>query len=430
MFLRNKPLEDVVTYLDSKAFFYQKELDKLRYQRKIVEKKIKKTREQLLVYNHWMNKRVNKKEKEKNIRFFENQLEKVRLKTETAQSIGNKYEQVIGCLQEDFYTMPKRLEHLEKSLSEYKIEAKQMLEMKLKAIKLRNEAKEELTKLEKITFEERQFKENEIISIKRDIESRSKENQELKEKKIFKSSPAFGNDLSNDRPEVKRKEIQDLKEKLENYEATIRLLQNATRVTDLQKVVERIIIQKEVTELLERQKEDAERQRNHYLSLRNDAMERLIDARYSTDGGSTKWIESIDEMRNYVKNAGLELKINKCELAKQAQLFQKVKKGVSCLMEKTNISTTKIRNVDDLREGLKQCSKKLISMQNMIKRLSNSGESQQVLNYNQFSEMFQKFPKKTCRSTSNRTPFLDDFYESEDNEDFLTREGTITFFFF
>lgn len=426
MFLRNKPLEDVVVYLDNKAFLYQKELDKLRYERKKFEKKIKKVREKLLFYDNWLHRRTDRKEKEEDIRYLENQLEKVRLKTETAESIGVKYEQVIGCLQEDFHTMPKRLEHLEKSLSEYKIEAKQMSEMRLKAIKLRNDTKEELTTLEKVTFEDRQSKENEIISIKREIENRSKENQELREKKNFKCSPAFGNDFNNDRPEVKRREIQDLKEKLENYEATIRQLQNATRVTDLQKVVERIIIQREVTELLERQKEDAERQRNYYLSLKNDTMKQLIEARYSTKGGKSDWIESMDEMRIYVKNANLTLKSKKNELVKQAELLRKTIKGANYLIEKTSTPTVKGKTVGDLCENLRQCSKKLNNMQNMVKKLSNGAEIQQIINNDQFQDMLKKInPKRHCHSVTNKAPFIDDFYESEDNEDVLTREGNL-----
>ncbi|CAD5121813.1 DgyrCDS10283 [Dimorphilus gyrociliatus] len=428
MLLRNKPLEYVATYLDNKAFHFQKELDKLRYERKKIEKKIKRTREQLLIYDHWLNRRMDRKGKEKTIRIFENQFEKVRLKTETAESIGNKYEQVIGCLQEDFHTMPKRLERLEKSLREYKIEARQMLETKVKALRLRNEAKDELNKLEKVTFEERQEKENELLLTKTDMENRRKEAQEIRDKRILKSSPAFGNDLNTDRSDIKRREMQDLKEKLENYETTIRQLQNSTRVTDLQKVVERIIIQKEVTKLLERQKEDAERQRNYYLSLRDDALEQLMEARYSTEVGMTDWRDSVEKMQVYVKNAKSSLKERKTELGKQAKILQTVRKGVISILERTNATPTLMRkSTHDLAESLKQCCRKLRTMQTFIDHYSNSSDCQKQFETGEFYDFIKKtLPDKNIQSSTTKSPFMDDFYESEDNEDVLTREDVKT----
>ncbi|KAJ3275767.1 hypothetical protein HDV01_007234 [Terramyces sp. JEL0728] len=170
----------------------------------------------------------------KEIRMLENRLDKAVIKYNEAQSIKKTYELIVKRLQEERLTFDNQLANFEKTVRAKKQDSAELEMMSRDANHAKEVAKAELAQFEQQINEERKQREKDLLTRKEMVKHKL-EVADKADRKITKMDEL--NADSNGNSDEKEQYDEATEKKLAEYEETMRLIKEATGVSDISEVI-------------------------------------------------------------------------------------------------------------------------------------------------------------------------------------------------
>ncbi|ORX37506.1 hypothetical protein BCR36DRAFT_443411 [Piromyces finnis] len=269
----------------------------------------------------------------KEISNLENRLDKALIKYNEAQSIKKMYEQILKKLQEEQLTFDQQLAYYEKTLKIKKQDIVELEYMSRDANHAKEIAKNELTKFEQQVNEERKHREKELET-KKEMVKQKLEFHEKNDRKV-RQMEELRNDVQVAQEQINKDHFDEAKEKkLAEYEETMRLIKEATGVSDVNDVINKFQSQGETHSHLKSLEEQNRAKIQELKEQRAAIMTEYDELKYSGESRHAASQRIIDEFQEHLKEAE-----NKCEEAKNkyewvSNLLNNAKAGIQHLYEK------------------------------------------------------------------------------------------------
>jgi hypothetical protein len=223
--------------LDQKICDIQKKYDELQAEARQKEQKLRGQMDQLedlkreadVVHSHSKDS-IQAKE----IRMLENRLDKAVIKYNEAQSIRKTYELIVKRLQEERLTFDNQLANFEKTVLSKKQDVSELEMMSRDANHAKDVAKAELARFEQQINEERKQREKDLQSRKEMVKHKLEVNDKA-DRKITKLDDLNADEKNHG--ENKEQYDEQTEKKLAEYEETMRLIKEATGVSDISEVI-------------------------------------------------------------------------------------------------------------------------------------------------------------------------------------------------
>ncbi|CEL96993.1 unnamed protein product [Vitrella brassicaformis CCMP3155] len=192
----------------------------------------------------------------KQIRIFENRLDKAMIKYNEAQSIRKTYEQIVKRLKDERVGFDHQLAAIEKSLKAKEHDYEELLLLSHDANHAKDMAQAELHRFEQSVIEERQQREKEVQEKKTLVQARVEMNQRLeqreREKKLQQEADRAGKEalqttqaVSELAAGVSHAEAEDERQRMQDFEEAFRRIKEATGVSDVNEVIQKFLTQEE-----------------------------------------------------------------------------------------------------------------------------------------------------------------------------------------
>jgi len=269
----------------------------------------------------------------KEISVLENRLDKALIKYNEAQSIKKMYEQILKKLQEEQLTFDQQLAYYEKTLKVKKQDIVELEYMSRDANHAKEIAKAELAKFEQQVNEERKHREKELET-KKEMVKQKLEFHEKNDRKV-RQMEELRNDVQIAQDQVNKEHFDEAKEKkLTEYEETMRLIKEATGVSDVNDVINKFQSQGETHSHLKSLEEQNRAKIQELKEQRATIMAEYDELKYSGESRHAASQRIIDEFQEHLKEAE-----EKCDEAKNkyewvSNLLNNAKAGIQHLYEK------------------------------------------------------------------------------------------------
>jgi len=269
----------------------------------------------------------------KEISILENRLDKALIKYNEAQSIKKMYEQILKKLQEEQLTFDQQLAYYEKTLKMKKQDIVELEYMSRDANHAKEIAKAELAKFEQQVNEERKHREKELET-KKEMVKQKLEFHEKNDRKV-RQMEELRNDIQVAQDQVNKDHFDEAKEKkLAEYEETMRLIKEATGVSDVNDVINKFQSQGETHTHLKSLEEQNRAKIQELKEQRAAIMGEYDELKYSGESRHAASQRIINEFQGYLKEAE-----EKCDEAKNkyewvSNLLNNAKSGIQHLYEK------------------------------------------------------------------------------------------------
>jgi len=340
----------------------------------------------------------------KEISNLENRLDKALIKYNEAQSIKKMYEQILKKLQEEQLTFDQQLAYYEKTLKVKKQDIVELEYMSRDANHAKEIAKAELAKFEQKVNEERKHREKELET-KKEMVKQKLEFHEKNDRKV-RQMEELRNEVQVTQDQVNKDHFDEAKEKkLAEYEETMRLIKEATGVSDVNDVINKFQSQGETHSHLKSLEEQNRARIQELKEQRAAIMAEYDELKYSGESRHAASQRIIDEFQDHLKEAE-----DKCDEAKNkyewvSNLLSNAKAGIQHLYEKlegikltpegegdeavpTSESNDKLESIevtnDNLAEILNICNRKLqVLYENVQEKQKAILESAQIASVQQ-----------------------------------------------
>ncbi|KAJ3111898.1 hypothetical protein HDU96_005177 [Phlyctochytrium bullatum] len=171
----------------------------------------------------------------KEIRMLENRLDKAMIKYNEAQSIRKTYEHIVKRLQEERLSFDNQLANFEKCLKSKKQDALELEMMSRDANHAKEVAKAELARFEQQINEERKQREKDLLMRKELVKQKMEINDKLDRKSLQLDDPNADMGLLQDQGKEHYDEAKE--KKMAEYEEIMRLIKEATGVSNINEVI-------------------------------------------------------------------------------------------------------------------------------------------------------------------------------------------------
>lgn len=269
----------------------------------------------------------------KEISNLENRLDKALIKYNEAQSIKKMYEQILKKLQEEQLMFDQQLAYYEKTLKVKKQDIVELEYMSRDANHAKEIAKAELAKFEQKVNEERKHREKELET-KKEMVKQKLEFHEKNDRKV-RQMEELRNEVQVTQDQVNKDHFDEAKEKkLAEYEETMRLIKEATGVSDVNDVINKFQSQGETHSHLKSLEEQNRARIQELKEQRAAIMAEYDELKYSGESRHAASQRIIDEFQEHLKEAE-----DKCDEAKNkyewvSNLLTNAKAGIQHLYEK------------------------------------------------------------------------------------------------
>mmetsp|Transcript_23456 Transcript_23456/g.34599 ORF Transcript_23456/g.34599 Transcript_23456/m.34599 type:complete len:562 (-) Transcript_23456:58-1743(-) len=368
------------------------------------------------------------------IRMLENRLDKAMIKYNEAQSIRNTYEHIVKRLKEERVSFDNQLTALERTLKSKQRDYDEILLLAGDASHARELAQQELHRSrcgyeEKRTRREGEIRErHQIVKIRKQMLERQ-ERREMKRKQVIDGqlvndsvdsvgeaaarssvlSAGIGGGVSG----IEDMEVtEELETKLDIYESAFRKIKEATGVSDVNEVIQKIIGQESTTEnLVSLTKQNQGKIED--LATTRDKLKRKVDEIKYSCSGSYHSKNMVDEKEDKLNSSTSHLDRSKGKLERLATILISVKAGIKHLQDK----------VDIIREEFKT-DKIILDDSSIIDVLRTTGdvlvELDARMKENEISELAfsssETIPTQSLRSSFDMMEALDGLDEEEVQE--------------
>lgn len=325
------------------------------------------------------------------IRALENKLDKAMIKYNEAQSIRKTYEQIVKRLKEERIGFDNQLQAIERTLGTKQRDYEELMLLSGDANHAREVALNELDRVRAGYQEERKLREKELreshqmVQVRRQMLERMKQREQMRNQLTGQSG--FGGDataqqaMQNATANMIAKERIETRNKIDIFENAFRKIKEATGVSDVNEVIQKIVSQEGTTEnLISLTRENASK-----IETLNEQKRRLKarveEIKYSGVGGGHRR-KMVDDHEDQLANSAARLERSRLKYERLSKGLIAMKAGVGHLQEKVEsvreeVGGRKVELTDDsVAEVLRECE---LCLSNVLKRYKAALEEQKRL---------------------------------------------------
>lgn len=290
------------------------------------------------------------------IRVLENRLDKAMIKYNEAQSIRKTYEQIVKRLGEERIGFDNQLVAIERTLAAKQHDYEELLLLSGDANHARDMAQTELDRVRNTYQRTKESREHnlrerhDVAQIKAGMNARLAEREKVRsdimaqamgdmseqQEQSMKRSLAL-NKMSSSKI---REETREQKKKIDVFEDAFRQIKEATGVSDVNEVIQKIVSQEDTqNNLMELTKENQAKVESQ-TEIRDQFRRRVEETKYSAPGGGHRR-KMVDDHEENLGGAVAKLERTRLKYERLAKILINVKAGVAHLSEK----------ITPLREG-------------------------------------------------------------------------------
>lgn len=283
------------------------------------------------------------------IRMLENRLDKAMIKYNEAQSIRKTYEQIVKRLKEERTGFDNQLGAIERTLQAKQHDYAELQLLSGDASHAKDVSMQDLDKARAVMAEARKEREREVkgkkelVSVRQDVVSRLEKREQMRHDIIAKAN----GDLS-EQEEINLKTslalnqltqgkvVNDTREhraKIDIYEEAFRKIKDATGVSDVNEVIQKLISQEDTTRNLKDLTKENQEKVESLQADREKLAKRVEEVKYSGSGGSHRR-KMVDDLEETLAHAVAKQERARLRFERLAKVLINVKAGVSHLSEK------------------------------------------------------------------------------------------------
>ncbi|KAI9348775.1 hypothetical protein DFJ73DRAFT_428805 [Zopfochytrium polystomum] len=268
----------------------------------------------------------------KEIRMLENRLDKAMIKYNEAQSIRKTYEQIVKRLQDERLSFDNQLATFEKTLKAKRQDSLELEMMSRDANHAKEVAKTELTRFEQQINEERKHRERDL-QVRKELVKQKIEFSEKLDRKALQLDDTNADVGSN--ADASKDHYDEAKEKkMAEYDETMRLIKEATGVSDINEVIAKFQSQGDTHDHLTQLQAQNEARIAELQAKKNEVLEEFEDLKYSGESRFAHSRRLIEEFERHVDEANVQMMEAKARFERVAKLFANAKAGIFHLHEK------------------------------------------------------------------------------------------------
>ncbi|KAJ3248280.1 hypothetical protein HDU78_001286 [Chytriomyces hyalinus] len=268
----------------------------------------------------------------KEIRMLENRLDKAMIKYNEAQSIRKTYEHIVKKLQDERLTFDNQLATFEKTLKAKKQDALELEMMSRDANHAKEVAKAELARFEQQINEERRQRERDLQIRKELVKQKMEINDKLDRKSLQLDDT---NADTNKEADSNKEAYDEAKErKMSEYEETMRLIKEATGVSDINEVIAKFQSQGDTHKHLVQLQESNEARIEDLKKRKAEILAEHDTLKFSGEVKATHSQRLVEEFKTHLKDTQAHTQETKMRFERVAKLLNNTKAGIQHLCEK------------------------------------------------------------------------------------------------
>lgn len=363
---------------DQKICEIQKKYDELQAEARTKEAKLRGQMDQLedikreadMVHSNFKDSA-----QAKEIRMLENRLDKAVIKYNEAQSIRKTYELIVKRLQEERLTFDNQLANFERTVRAKKQDSRELEMMSRDANHAKDVAKVELARFEQQINEERKQREKDLQMrkemVKHKLEVADKSDRKvLFVDKITKTDELNVDTVNGNDPKDQFDESSE--KKLLEYEETMRLIKEATGVSDISEVIAKFQFQGETHAQLTLLQKGNEQKIAELKEKKAKVQAENAEFKYTGDSKHAHSERTIEEFETHLKQADQAYMEAKQKYERSVKVLTNANAGVQHLFEKLeaikavffinkgeNTAKPGVVNDKNVVESMQICVKKL-----------------------------------------------------------------------
>ena len=320
------------------------------------------------------------------IRMLENRLDKAMIKYNEAQSIRKTYEQIVKRLKEERVGFDNQLAAIECTLAAKQHDYEELLLLSGDANHAKEIAVQELERVRNTYHDAKRLRDRELkersdfVHVKQEMANRMAERDKVRAEIIAKAAGGIASEDEEARlqkaakmADSKTSETTDEQnEKMSVYENAFNKIKEATGVTDVNEVIQKIVNQEDTqNNLMELTKENQsriEQMTRDYEAFKS----RVEELKYSGPGGGQRR-KMVDDHEENLGASTTKLERTKIKYERLAKILINAKAGVDHLSEKLETVRGDRRpiqiNDETLVEVMYQCETILQDVQSKVRRI-------------------------------------------------------------
>ncbi|KAJ3066696.1 hypothetical protein HDU98_010016 [Podochytrium sp. JEL0797] len=365
----------------------------------------------------------------KEIRMLENRLDKAMIKYNEAQSIRKTYEHIVKRLQDERLTFDNQLATFEKTLKAKKMDALELEMMSRDANHAKEVAKAELARFEQQINEERKQRERDLQMRKELVKQKMEVIDKLERKTMQideQNADTNPNSDSNNQAYDEAKE-----RKMGEYEETMRLIKEATGVSDINEVIAKFQSQGATHNHLTQLQQQNETRVEDLKKRKTEILGEYDELKESGEVKAAHRQRLMEEFEKHLKEARNHTQETKQKFERIAKLLNNTKAGIQHLCDKLEIISTPEKapklpmNDNNVKPILEVCIAKLEHLTVNLEgkeipepvaptaaQLQQQGEQPGILQVNQ-----SVLPAFNTRVKLRAVEFEQDLADEEENDD-------------
>ncbi|XP_071802430.1 outer dynein arm-docking complex subunit 3-like [Asterias amurensis] len=423
---RRKTAEEAISEMDQKMCEKEKQLNSLREQRESREKRINEletcmARLDLLAKNSDTNYAQYDL---KTIRMVENNLDKARIKHDTARKLHRTYTEIVKCLEEERLSLPKKLKALEGALEEQRHELAELTGISKDAHEKRDLAKTELGQLEQTMIEAKRSRDRTLTRMKKQAEKQ----KEMAEKIDRRARATLQTDDSSQESKRQSQMEEDNWIKVTTYEEAFSRIKDATGVSDIEEIEARFQNQGATYEHLLAQKHTVEKQRKWLSEQKRQLTQQYEAMKYSGESKMSRGQQLLEKMQEHLAKNEKRRALLSGSVQSTQMVTTDVKNGIRHLYD--TLGDMKLKppmrnsaNADDYLDQLQVCENKLVKLMSQA-NIRDSSSFKKIMNSTEFHDFMEnRLANENLRVRLDEPDSYDsdDFgYDSQDNEEMMT----------
>ncbi|KND03009.1 uncharacterized protein SPPG_02080 [Spizellomyces punctatus DAOM BR117] len=353
--MRNKELSDAIAKLkkteadvqsnrasmselekfDQKICEMHKKFDELQAEARAKEEKLRGMHDQLADLRREaeiVKSNLQDSPQAKEIRMLENRLDKAMIKYNEAQAVRKTYEQIVKRLQEERLTFDNQLANFEKSLKAKKQDASELEMMSRDANHAKEVAKAELARLEQQINEERKQREKDLQTRKELVKQKLEISDKIDWKKLQLEDQTGDMAMT---AEANKEHYDEAREKkIVEYEENMRLIKEATGVSDINEVIAKFQSQGDTHQHLSQLQKANEARNEELKRKKKEILAEYEDLKYSGEAKLAHARRMIEEMEQHLAEAEVKTAETKVKYERTAKLMTNAKAGINHLSDK------------------------------------------------------------------------------------------------
>jgi len=320
------------------------------------------------------------------IRMLENRLDKAMIKYNEAQSIKKTYEQIVKRLKEERVGFDNQLAAIERTLAAKQHDYEELLLLSADANHAREVAVQELERVKGGYEEVKRHREKELrerqqeAAVKSDMQARIEKREKLRQEIIAKEAGDLGeeeedalkaNVITNKLQAGKSAEEQgEHRSKIDVFETAFRKIKEATGVSDVNEVIQKIVSQESTTDNLMM----LTRENQTKIELLNEEKAalkaRVEEIKYSGPGGGHRR-KMVDDHEENLSSSAAKLERCRLKYERLAKMLISVKAGIDHLADKLDQVREDSRQItmtdDTIVDVMYQCEQTLVNLLQSVK---------------------------------------------------------------